>query len=334
MPNRVILSTIFLIVVLLLSKQLLLGQHSPKKDFILSAQSHVGSIVAHRNNLKNVVKGHVLGTELNYVFQTNGSKVWHKEYRYPELGFCVVHMDLGNPEQLGTMEALYPYANIRLNKLSRKTALNLRLALGVTYITKPFDRLTNHQNEAIGSNINAFVNIRFNTTTILSPAWSLNTGFGLSHASNGAYSTPNLGLNIVSINFGVGYHFGNKIDEYLTDTCTLKVQKWQTSILAVAGIKELESPEGDKYLAYSLQSNVLRALNYKNSLGAGLEMFYNNATIKMWENDSINNPSIGDIVQAGIKLCYAYNFNRLSFPVELGVYIYKKQIEMVHLFIG
>lgn len=325
MPRIAKLTTFIFTIVFLLPQTILLGQHSPKKDFILSAETHAGFIIAHRNNLTNVIKGHVFGVELNYVFQTNGCKTWHKEYKFPEVGFCLVHMDLGNPEQLGNMEAIYPYANIRLNKLSNRVALNLRLATGVAYITKPFDRLTNHQNKAIGSHVNAFVNIRFSTTTMLSSAWRLNAGFGLSHASNGAYSSPNLGLNIASINLGLGYHFGNQTCTYIVDTSSLKVKKWQTSIIAVAGIKELETPGGDKHLAYSIQTNVLRGLNYKNSLGAGLEVFYNNATIARWAKDSVEDPSFGDIVQAGAKLSYAYNFHRLAFPIEFGVYIYKKQ---------
>lgn len=309
----------------LLSTHISKAQRSAKKDFTLSAQTHAGFIIAHRNNMGNLIKGHVFGAELNYIFQTNGCKLWHQEYKYPEIGVCVVHLDLANPEQLGSMEAIYPFTNIRLNKLKHKVSLNLRLATGITYVTKSFDRITNHQNEAIGSHVNAFVNIRLNTTTMLTPSWRIDAGAGLSHASNGSYATPNLGLNIASINLGIGYVFGNKECNYIVDTISPSFKKWQTSIIAVTGIKELEDPGGDKYLAYSLQTNVLRSLNYKNSIGLGIEGFYNNSTKQRWADDSVYTTSFSDIFQAGTKFVYEYHFNRLSFPLELGVYFYKKQ---------
>ncbi len=313
------------IIVFLLSPVLLKGQNSPKDDFTLSAQAHVGYIIAHRNDMANLIKGHIYGVELNYIFRTNGCKTWHKYYKYPELGVCFLHLYLANPQQLGNLEALYPYTNIRLNKLSKKTSFNLRLATGLSYISKPFDRITNHQNVAIGSHVNAFVNLRLSASRMISDAWRLDAGVGLSHASNGAYSTPNLGLNMATVNLGIGYVFGNKKCTYIEDTITPHVKKWQPSLIGVFGSKQLETPGGKEYLAYSLQANMLRGLNYKNSLGGGLEIFYNNSTIQRWADDGIYTAKFSNIVQAGAKICYAYNFYNLSLPVEFGVYFYKKQ---------
>lgn len=313
------------IVIALLLPALVKAQNSPKKDFIISTNGHFGYILAHRNNMGNLIKGHIYGAELNYVFRTNGCKTWHQVYKYPELGFCFLHLYLSNPEQLGNFEAFYPYTNIRLNKLTKKTAFNLRLASGLAYITKPFDRITNHQNGAIGSNLNVFVNLRLSISRMISERWRMDAGVGLTHASNGAYSTPNLGLNIATVNLGVGYVFGNTSCTYLTDTISHPVKKWQPNITAVFGIKELEDPGGDKYFAGSLQGNLLRGLNYKNSLGGGLEVFYNTSTKQRWADDSVYTNKASDIIQAGAKICYAYNFHKLSFPVEFGVYFYKKQ---------
>src|ERR1019366_7758455 len=315
------------IIVFLLLPALLKSQNSPKDDFTLSAQGHVGYIMAHRDDMANLIKGHIYGGELNYIFRTNGCKTWHKYYKYPELGFCFLHLYLANPAQLGNLEAIYPYTNIRLNKLSSKTSFNLRLGTGLSYLSKPFDRITNHQNVAIGSHFNAFVNLRLSLSTMLTEAWRLDAGVGLSHASNGAYATPNLGLNMATINLGIGYVFGNKICTYITDTITPHIKKWQTSIFGVAGIKQLAEPGGNEYAAYSLQANLLRGLNYKTSLGGGLEVFYNNATKQIWADGGIYTSKLSDIVQAGAKICYSYNFHRLSLPIEFGMYFYKKQPE-------
>jgi len=309
----------------LLLPVLLKAQNSAKQDFLLSPQGHFGFIISHRNNMGNLIKGQIYGAEINYIFRTDGCKTWQQIHKYPEIGVCVLHMYLANPQQLGNMEALYPYANIRLNKLKRKAILNLRLGAGLAYLTKAFDRIENHKNAAIGSRLNGFVNIRLNTTVLLSKDWRLDAGLGLTHASNGAVRTPNLGLNLATVNVGLGYVFGNKTCTYIKDTIAPTPKIWQTSVIAVMGIKELEAPGGPKYLAYGLQTNVYRTLNYKNKLGGGIEMAYNNATKQVWVNDSVFNTKIVDIVQAGAKISYSFNMNRLSVPVDFGVYVFKKQ---------
>ncbi|MGQ0827484.1 MAG: acyloxyacyl hydrolase [Bacteroidota bacterium] len=304
---------------------LLKAQNSPKENFSISTQGHFGYIMSHRNNMAHLIKGHIYGGELNYTFKTDGSKPWQQIHRYPEIGLCALHLYLANPEQLGNLEALYPYTNIRLNKLKRKTSLNLRIGVGLAYLTKCFDRIDNHKNNAIGSKLNGFVNLRLNTATMLSPSWRLDTGVGLTHASNGAIKTPNLGLNMATVNIGLGYVFGNKALLLKKDSIPPVIKKWHPMILGVIGIKELEPPEGNKYSAYSLQAHLYRTLNHKNRLGAGIEIFYNNATKKVWTNDSVYTTTTADIIQAGVKAGYSFHIHRLSLPIDFGVYLYKRQ---------
>lgn len=325
MSKLKVLSKVIKIMLLLLLYLSSKAQNLPGSDFLISGDGHIGYIISHRNNMGNLIKGHIYGGELNYIFRTDGCKTWQQIHKYPELGVCFLHLYLANPQQLGNMEALYPYANFRLNKLKRKASLNLRLGAGLAYLTKAFDRIENHQNAAIGSNLNGFVNLRLNTNVMLSQAWRLDAGVGLTHASNAAMSTPNLGLNIVTVNLGLAYAFGNKNCTFRIDSIPKMENKWQPSIIGVFGIKELENPGGSKYLAYGLQANLYRTLNYKNKLGAGIEMAYNNATKKVWEDDSVYTSTSADIVQGGVKICYAFNMNKLSFPLDFGVYLYKKQ---------
>ena len=78
-------------------------------------------------------------------------------------------------------------------------------------------------------------------------------------------------------------------------------------------------------MVYGVQANVYRTLNYKNKLGGGIEMSYNEATKKVWANDLVFDNSFGNIAQAGAKICYSFNMNRLSLPIDFGIYFYKKQ---------
>ncbi|MCW3086599.1 MAG: hypothetical protein JWP12_3965 [Bacteroidetes bacterium] len=308
------------------------AQDAPSHDFILSAQGHYGYIISHRNNVSHLIKGHIYGGEINYVFRTDGKQAWEQIHHYPELGVCALHLYLANPSQLGTLEALYPYTNIRLNKLKRNWKLNLRLGVGLAVITKPFNRVTNHKNNAIGSYLNGFVNLRMSYAVMLSKTWRLDAGVGLTHASNGAMATPNLGLNMATINLGIGYAIGNKDLKYIKDTIPKCIKKWHPMLIAVFGVRELEQPDGPKYMAYGAQINVYRTLNYKNRLGAGIEMAYNNTTRKYYQNDSVFNTKFRDIVTVGAKISYAFTFNKISLPVDFGYYIYNKELPFGHVF--
>lgn len=297
------------------------AQDVPSKDFMISTQGYVGYIIAHHSNMTQLIKKHIFGGELTYVFRTDGSKPWQQIHHYPEIGISALHFDLGNPEQLGTLEAIYPYTNIRMNKLSKKMSLNLRLGLGLCYITKPFDRITNHQNNAIGSHVNGFVNIRLNTGIMVSKSWRIDAGVGLSHASNGAITTPNLGLNMASVNLGVDYVFGNKNLQYKKDSIAKAKREWHPSIIGVAGIKEMMPPGTQRYTAYGLMVNCYKTLNHKNKIGGGIEMSYNNSLKKLLGDDSLSF-SNSNLLRAGVKFCYSFNMHRVSLPVDFGVYFY------------
>lgn len=303
------------------------AQNSPRENFIISAQGHYGYVISHRGNMAHLIKGHVYGAELNYIFRTSGNKCWHPMYKYPEFGVCAVHLYLANPSQLGNMDALYPYTNLRLNKENKKFKLDLRLGVGLAYLSKPFDRTTNHQNIAIGSHYNGFVNIRLNASFMITPSWRMDAGVGLSHASNGAIKTPNLGLNVTTVNLGLGYVFGNKALQMKCDSVMPPAaKKWHPSLITVAGIKELEQPNGSKYMAYGLMLNVYRTRNHKNKFGGGLEMAYNNATRKELVDDSVVTVvKTKDIVQAGAKVGYSFQLDRLSLPIEFGMYFYRSE---------
>jgi hypothetical protein len=300
------------------------AQDTPSRDFILSAEGHTGFLMAHHSNMSQLIRGHLFGGELNYVYRTDGSKPWHQIHKYPEIGICALHLDLANPEQLGTLEAIYPYTNIRLNKLERRFSLNLRLGLGLCYITLPFDRLTNHKDNAIGSHLNGFVNLRLNTEVKLSKSWRLNAGVGLSHASNGAMKTPNLGLNMTTVNLGIGYVFGNKDLQYKKDSVAKAKKEWHPSVIGVIGMKEMMPPGTQHYYAYGLMVNMYRTLNHKNKIGGGIEMSYNNSLKKVLREDSLSF-SNSNMLRAGVKFCYSFNMHRISIPIDFGVYFYDQR---------
>lgn len=300
------------------------AQLSPASDFMLSAQGHYGYIISHRASMNHLVKGHIYGAELDYIFRTDGTKQWQQIHKYPDIGACFLHIYLANPQQLGNLDALYPYLNLRINKLRKKTSWNIRVGVGLAYISKPFDALTNHKNNAIGSHVNGFVNLRLNGTRMLTPALRLDWGVGLSHASNGAIKTPNLGLNMTTLNLGMAYVFGNKTPVMKKDSVIAPAQKkWHPSIILAVGTKQLD-PGGAHYGSIAAQINMYRTLGHKSKMGGGLEISYNESSRKYYADDSIFNTNAFDMMKFGVKYTYSFNIHRLSLPIDFGYYFYNK----------
>ncbi len=309
---------------ILLMQESAIAQHACKKDFVVVADAHFGYIISQRQSIVHLIKGQIGGGELTYIFRTSGKRSWQTLHAYPEFGFSYMHLYLANPSQIGNLDALYPYMNLRLNKQKRNFKMYLRLGMGVAYLSKPFDPETNHKNNAIGSHINGYVNIRFSSSFKLGRSWRIDSGIGLTHASNGAVQTPNLGLNMATVNLGVGYVFGNKKLEMCKDSVLPKLSKrWHPSVLGIFGFKEMENPLGNKYMAYNLSANLYYSASYKTKFGTGLEFVYSNATRKNLEHDSISTERIRDVLKIGIKAGYAFHVDRISIPIDFGYYVYQ-----------
>src|ERR1051326_5143370 len=162
---------------------------APKKIF-LSFCGHYGFIIAHHKNMDNLIKAHTPAGEINVLVQTNGEKHWEQVYHHPEKGFGIYYADFGNPEQLGQGISIFPFINFPLNP-GRKIKLYVRSSDGIGIVTKHYDRLENHKNVIIGSFVNAFINLRLNSVFYPAKKIRMETGIGLTHFSDGAFSKPN-----------------------------------------------------------------------------------------------------------------------------------------------
>src|ERR1043165_901834 len=87
-------------------------------------------------------------------------------------------------------------------------------------------------------------------------------------------------------------------------------------------MKEREHPGRSKYMAYGLMLNCYRNVGYKTRFGGGLEISYNNAErSQLAEDSTMTAVGFGDVIHAGAKAGYVFQLDRLSFPVEFGVYL-------------
>lgn len=144
---------------------------------------------------------------------TFGKKEWETVYNYPYIGLTFYHANFGlnfenNPEvgqALGSAFAVYPFISYPLNP-HEDTQLAFKLGVGLGYLTKHFEHYDNYWNYAIGSHINAAVNLSFEYRQRITPRWMSVASLGLTHFSNGSTKLPNYGLNTFSVAWGMAYN--------------------------------------------------------------------------------------------------------------------------------
>jgi hypothetical protein len=266
-----------------------------------------------------LLKAHVPAFELDYVNKNDGTHTWQQAFHAPETGFTFFYAWLGNPTELGNMMGVYPFINFHLQR-SYKETLYLKVGMGLGYMPVIYDRITNHKNDVIGSHLNAMINLRLNSHIYLSDKLRLEIGLGVTHCSDGNFQTPNLGLNLLTVNTGLSYCIKSYkcLAPHYADTSHKKLEN---NIFLAGGLSEREPPGQAKYGALTLDYTAYYVINSKNKIGLGVNVFNNNTNIARLADDSIYINWLQNI-QLGFAVCYELNIGKLTLPVEMGVYAY------------
>ncbi|MCX6283521.1 MAG: acyloxyacyl hydrolase, partial [Bacteroidetes bacterium] len=167
-------------------------------NIIIEAKIHYGFLYAQHLELE-LFNAHFPAFEFSIEKLTYGRQRWERAFNYPIIGMTFFYSPLGSNPILGSSLALMPFVNFPLFK-SKAFTFGFRFALGLGYLTKKFDRINNYKDIAIGSHLNAAINLMLEARYQLSEYFTLTAGVCLQHFSNGS-------LNQVSrkSKFGMGF---------------------------------------------------------------------------------------------------------------------------------
>ncbi|MFI5164022.1 MAG: acyloxyacyl hydrolase [Bacteroidia bacterium] len=316
----------------LLANACLFSQDSlPSKKIFINFNAYYGFIIAHHENMDYVIKHHVPAGEIDLMRITNGEKHWQKVYKNPEMGLGIFFAYTGNPQQLGDAIGIFPFLNFPLNP-KRRFKLYLKVSDGLGLITKPFNINENHKNDVNSTYINAFIGLRLNSVFYPGKKIRMETGVGLTHLSNGAWAVPNYGMNIATINLGIGflkkdYQVTNTTNQNQHDTTNSKVQvhKYFLTLTAAAGPNQTTPPGGKELGGYMFSASGWKNVSEKSRLGLGAETFYDYSNIvdatrslAFDTNKPLNN------LQVGLKFGYEMVIGKIGLPLEMGGYVFSK----------
>jgi hypothetical protein len=282
-----------------------------------------GYVLVHRISIGHLVKGYPAIYELDFVKPTLGNKLWQVQNNLPDLGISAQCIDYKNPSQLGYGFVLAPFVELPFRGAHKRARLIMRMSWGVAYLTRKFDIASNHKNIAIGSNVNAFAQFKWFWHIPLGERLRFEPGFSFTHASNGKFRNPNLGINVVSINLGLTCRFpGKKPVPQITGIDSMARAKKKNELLffAAGGFNERLTNTG-LLRTLVLSGAWQRNLNNKNKLSLGLDAFYDENYLTDFELRA-GEPLVGlQQWRFAARLGYSYNVGNLSFPFEMGFYV-------------
>ena len=294
------------------------------RNYEVEARVHYGYMYFQNDQYHSALghySRHTPSYELSLHRNTYGEHRWEVLHNYPSIGFTFYYSNFGNDSisaELGKVFALYPFINFPITT-SETGKLTFKLGVGLSYLTNKFDPKENFHNYAIGSHVNAAINLSFEYRKRIVERLHWVTSVGLTHFSNGATRSPNMGINIFSVATGLSWYLAppkTLIDKKLRPKNYLfefdGKQHFVTDYQYTLGFKDMSQQFGSHqyFFVHNIAANLMLQLTERDRLGIGVEFINDNSgkiTHPTWTN------KIGGLV------AYEMMLDRVSFMFHVGL---------------
>jgi len=295
-------------------------------NLLFEPRANYGFLIAHHVEME-IYNSHFPSFEFTIAQASYGKRQWESYYNYPVTGIAYWNAWLGNSRDLGQAHALFPYISFPWAK-NEKSELNFRLGAGLAYLTKRFDRLENYKYTAIGSHLNAAINLMIEYRWKPLHHLQLSAGVQLMHFSNGSVKTPNFGLNIPSVSGGIAFRLNkenNYIRRRLRPDLTMFEFDGSDYIEIKSGstfaIKETGDTEGKRYNIYAGFISASKSLGYKHKLGLCFDLSWDGSDALLVAHSNTEPYHKSELTKPGISAAYELVLARTSFAFNLGAYL-------------
>jgi hypothetical protein len=299
-------------------------------NYVIRGEFVYGNILKHTKHLTNLVKDPITGGELNFEWQTMGEKPWNQYFNFPVIGLGLVGLDLGNPEMLGQLLAIYPYIDFKILN-TNFLKLSIKGGAGASFLNKRFDNTAtdlnnlNTGNAAIGSILNVYFAGGLNLEVPFQNGLSIIAGYHWNHASNGSFYQPNSGINMLNASLGLKYtpNFHSWIEPQKKVIPALP-QKFTIELIASGGARELYYLDNKMFPAASVVLAAHRQIGNNIRLGIGIDGFYDgvyDGNTKFQRTYLLTN-ELKNKLRVGISLQPELVFGKMTAGMHFGMYIY------------
>jgi len=269
--------------------------------------------------------------ELTISKQTIGKKHWHQAHNYPILSCSMIYARYGDADIFGQGIGLLP----SMTFLTRRPKFNVhyRIGAGLSYISRPFDRSTNAENNVIGSHINNITMFMLGFEWLYSPQLRLSATASFTHFSNAKVQAPNLGINIPAGGITLKYFPKPPIRQYRKDSLPSFKRPIRLNVLLGYGFQEFERAGGPRYPVYIFTPYLSKRINLKGQVTVGFDVNYYMRIYHFVLNQvAFQEDKALKALKIAPFIGYEFYFGRLSTIGQIGHYVYNPFLQDVNFF--
>lgn len=261
--------------------------------------------------------------EIYYQRQVNPSGAWSNTKRLPQWGVGLSATHSGS-QYVGAVVCVYPFIKLPLYTLGGLQG-NFRIGFGVGWVQKPYDKITNPEDELLSQKFNTHANLQWQNEVRLNSRNFINTAVTFYHCSNAKTSLPNLGINIPSLSVGYRYAFNGETRKPIQANDSLSKKAFY-KVFLTGGVKQMQVPDSSYYFVKLLTGEISKQISYSSILSIGMFVTHD-ASVK---TDPLVK-HLGSIQSSQVALygSYEYNFGRLIIPVQFGVFVYNSNSKLL-----
>ena len=283
-----------------------------------------GNIALHNNDILHLIKGHPEGVILSWNKKTFGHNDWEQRFGYPDYGVSFTYQNLKN-DVLGNNYALYAHYNFYMLKRN----LMLRIGQGLAFTTNPYNKVSNHKNNAFGSSIMSSTYMMFNYKKEgIIDRFGLQAGFSLIHYSNANVKAPNTSVNSITFNLGVTYSLGDEDQEFVhTLTDEKFTQPIKYNLVFRSGVNESDVVGSGQFPFYIFSGYADKRMGHKSAVQLGADVYFSNFLKEYIKYRYAAFPEDGedgkaDHKRVGLFAGHELFINKMSLLTQLGYYVY------------
>ena len=294
----------------------------------MEARLNYGFLLSHHLELEKF-NAHFPAFEISFQKATYGQHRWENEYDFPLVGISLWASSLGGFQELGNAYAAFPFINFPLFR-QKSSTVNLRLGLGLGYLTNKYNNKTNYKNFAIGSHFNIAANILVEYRYTISDRFLLGGGLALTHFSNGTLKTPNYGLNILTANIAATYFLGKPKRKggsmVLPELYQFEFdgkRYLEVNVSFAVSNKDMTQSVGERFMVYAAYANLMKRVSYKSKFGLGVDLTSDMSDKYKLDNssDTTLNIKSSSYLRTGVSGVYELMISRMSIVFNLGIYV-------------
>jgi len=300
------------------------GSLAQENSSFIGLNTHTGSIIPHSTTIREVSDTNPWGITAEGGWVLKSVRAWASCNCFTKAGLSASYFNYQNPSVLGDSYNLIAFGEPHLS-FKRNWFLTLRGGVGVSYLTKIYDEVTNPDNLFFGSHLSFIglaslaINYRFREDVVLRLAANYN------HISNAGMRYPNKGMNFPTLSLGVEKHFGDQQFPTYARQPGLRKQPWHRYLFVGGSRRSLEADslyERSSHLNMGLETGVLRPISNINGISGGVELYYNGADAEQARRESDESVPL----RLSLTLGHALVFGKLSFTQQMGYNVYEPQI--------